>query len=100
LGIAAVRAINELGTGGLRPDRTLLLRVDHGTRGERQADRGEAPDRLEREDGRFFAAVGAAYDELAAAEPARIRVLDASVPPEQVLDQALRELADLLPSST
>jgi dTMP kinase len=98
LGIEAVRAINELGTGGLRPDRTLLLRVDDRTRGERQAVRGEAPDRLEREDGRFFSAIAAAYDELAAAEPARIRVLDAAASPQQVLDRAMRELADLLPS--
>ena len=28
LGIDAVRAINEFGTGGLVPDRTLLLRID------------------------------------------------------------------------
>ena len=41
------------------------------------AVRGEAPDRLEREDGAFFAAIGAAYDELAAADPARFRVIDA-----------------------
>jgi dTMP kinase len=98
LGIDAVRAINELGTGGLRPDRTLLLRVDDRTRAERQSTRGEAPDRLEREDGRFFAAIGAAYDELAAAEPGRIRVIDAGAQPGRVVDEARRELEDLLPS--
>jgi dTMP kinase len=73
LGVEAVRAINEFGTGGLRPDRTLLLRVDARTRDARQAARAEAPDRLEREDGSFFAAIGAAYDALAAAEPAARR---------------------------
>src|SRR5215213_8665908 len=73
LGVEAVRAINDFGTGGLRPDRTLLLRVDARTRDARQAERGEAPDRLEREDGSFFAAIGAAYDALAAAEPERVR---------------------------
>ena len=78
LGVEAVRAINDFGTGGLVPDRTLLLRVDTATRdARRQPSRGEAPDRLEREDGAFFAAIGAAYDDLAAADPARIRVLDA-----------------------
>jgi dTMP kinase len=99
LGVDAVRAINDFGTGGLVPDRTLMLRVDAGTREARQSDRGEAPDRLEREDGAFFAAIGAAYDELAVAEPERIRVLDASSAPEQVLAQALGALADLLPSA-
>jgi dTMP kinase len=99
LGVEAVRAINEFGTGGLRPDRTLLLRVDARTRDARQAARGEAPDRLEREDGSFFAAIGAAYDALAAAEPERVRVLDASAPPAEVADAAVRALDDLLPSA-
>ena len=98
LGVEAVRAINEFGTGGLVPDRTLLLAVDAGTRDARQSARGEAPDRLEREDGAFFRAIGAAYDELAAADRERIRVLDASAAPEAVLEQALEALADLLPS--
>jgi dTMP kinase len=98
LGVDAVRAINDFGTGGVVPDRTLLLRVDAATRDARQAARGEAPDRLEREDGAFFAAIAAAYDALAAADGARIRVLDATLPPDAVLEQALGALADLLPS--
>jgi dTMP kinase len=99
LGVEAVRAINDFGTGGLRPDRTLLLRVDARTRDARQAVRGEPPDRLEREDGAFFAAIGDAYDALADAEPARVRVLDASAPPADVVAQAVRALDDLLPSA-
>jgi dTMP kinase len=96
LGIEAVRAINLFGTGGLAPDRTLLLRVDDATRAARQTVRGEAPDRLEREDGAFFAAIAAAYDELAAAEPARFRVLDAAAPPDALLAAAIAALEDLL----
>ena len=99
LGVEAVRAINDFGTGGLLPDRTLLLRVDARTRDARQAARGEAPDRLEREDGAFFAAIGDAYDALADAEPARVRVLDASAAPADVVAQAVRALDDLLPSA-
>jgi dTMP kinase len=99
LGVEAVRAINDFATGGLRPDRTLLLRVDARTRDARQTARGEAPDRLEREDGSFFAAIGAAYDALAAAEPERVRVLDAGAPPAEVAAAAVRALADLLPSA-
>src|SRR6188472_2114884 len=56
LGVDAVRAINDFGTDGLVPDRTLLLRVDAATRDARRSVRGEAPDRLEREDEAFFAA--------------------------------------------
>ena len=98
LGVEAVRGVNAFGTGGLAPDRTLLLRVDGSTRAARQVVRGEAPDRLEREDDGFFAAIGAAYDELAAAEPSRFRVLDASGEPEAVLAAAVAAVADLTPS--
>jgi dTMP kinase len=98
LGVDAVRAINDFGTGGLVPDRTLLLHVDAATRDARQAARGEAPDRLEREAEAFFAAIGEAYDALAAADGARIRVIDARGAPDAVLEQALTALADLLPS--
>ena len=98
LGVDAVRAINDFGTGGLVPDRTLLLRVDAGTRDARRDVRGEAPDRLEREDDTFFAAIGAAYDDLAAAEPGRFRVIDAGAAPAAVLGAALDAVADLLPS--
>jgi dTMP kinase len=92
LGVAEVRAINEFGTGGLMPDVTLLLRIDPGTGRSRQGTRGEEQDRLEREAEPFFAAIARSYDELAAAEPDRIRVLDATRPPAEVLQQALDAL--------
>jgi dTMP kinase len=95
LGIDAVRAINAFATGGLAPDRTLLLRADASTRAARQDVRGEAPDRLEREDGGFFDAIAGAYDELAAAEPRRFRVLDAAAAPDAVLAAAVAALGDL-----
>ena len=95
LGVEEVRAINLFGTGGLRPDRTLLLRIDGATRAARQAVRGEAPDRLEREGDGFFEAIGAVYDELAAAEPGRFRVLDAAASPDAVLAAAVAAVSDL-----
>jgi dTMP kinase len=95
LGVAAVRAINLFGTGGLAPDRTLLLRVDPATGRARQEGRGEGSDRLEREDGAFFERIAAAYDALAEAEPERVRVIDAGGEPERVLADALAALADL-----
>jgi dTMP kinase len=92
LGVEAVRAINAFGTGGLVPDVTLLLRLDPAAGRARQAGRGEEPDRLERENAAFFEAIARAYDELAAAEPQRIRVLDASAPPDAVLAAALEAI--------
>jgi dTMP kinase len=96
LGVEHVRQINGFATGALEPDRTLLLRIAPADGRARQAGRGEPPDRLEGEDAAFFERIAAAYDELAAAEPQRIRVLDASFTPATVLADALDQLADLL----
>jgi dTMP kinase len=89
LGIEAVRALNDFATGGLRPDRTVLLRLDPDDARRRLTG---APDRLELEDPAFFAAVAAAYDGLAAAEPDRFAVIDATRPPDAVLADALAAL--------
>ena len=100
LGVDAVRELNRFATGGLAPDRTLLLSLDPQVARARAFDRGaaagEAPDRLEREGDEFFARIREAYLALAAAEPGRVRVLDASQAPSAVLDQALGALGDLL----
>jgi dTMP kinase len=93
LGVEAVRAINDFGTGGLVPDVTLLLALDPAAGRARQAGRGEPPDRLELEDAAFFEKIARAYDELAAAEPQRFRVLDAAAAPDAVLAAALEAIA-------
>jgi dTMP kinase len=94
LGVERIRALNELATGGLVPDRTLLLRIDPAAGLERAGGRAGETDRLEQEEGQFFAAVAAAYDELAAAEPDRIAVIDASQSPAAVLAAALAALPE------
>jgi len=95
LGVERVAAINELATGGLAPDRTLLLRIAPAAGRARQAGRGAGHDRIELEDEAFFARVAAAYEELAAADPGRFRVIDADRDPETVLGAALAAVADL-----
>jgi dTMP kinase len=94
LGIDAVRAINAFALGGLVPDRTLLLRVDPRVGRSRQATRGHGADRMEQADDGFFARVAEAYDALAAAEPERIRVIDAGGTPDEVLRAALSALGE------
>jgi dTMP kinase len=95
LGVQAVRAVNEIATGGLTPDRTLLLRIAPATGRARQHTRAQAPDRLEREGEAFFATIAAAYEELARTEPQRIRVLDAERAAPEVLRDALAAVGDL-----
>ena len=96
LGIDAVRSINEFAIRSARPDRTLLLLIDPQIGRGRSRARATAPDRLEREQGDFFNRTVAAYLELWAEDPERIRKIDAAQPPDEVLAAALRELADLL----
>jgi dTMP kinase len=95
LGVEQIAALNAFATGGLQPDRTLLLRVEPAIGRARQEVRDEVPDRLEREAATFFATIAEAYDALAAAEPQRIRVLDGAAPVERVLADAVAALADL-----
>ncbi|MEI7889506.1 MAG: dTMP kinase [Actinomycetes bacterium] len=98
LGIEEVLAINSFATNGLTPDRTLLLRLDAAEARQRMGGRGEATDRLEAEDDAFFVATARAYDQLAAAEPERFRVLDATLGPDDLLASALVALGDLIPA--
>lgn len=96
LGIEAVREINRFATGGLTADRTLLLDLEPTLGRTRSRGRGNVPDRLELEAEPFFDRIADAYRELAAAEPDRIRTIDASQPPDLVLAASLRAVADLI----
>ena len=91
LGVEEIRALNAFGTGGLRADRTLLLRISPEQGLGRIA--GRDADRLEQAGGEFFARVAQTYDELAAADPERFIVLDAAQPPATVLESALKALS-------
>jgi len=96
LGVQAIRDINEFATRGLVPDRTLLLSLDPSLGRARSRARSDELDRLEREEHEFHARIAVAYAELAAAEPDRIRVIDAAQEPSLVLEAALSALGDLL----
>lgn len=95
LGTEIIKRVNQLATGGLSPDRTLLLALDPSAGRERLSTRAEPADRLEREDDAFFDRVAKGYLQIAALEPERFRVLDAAQPPAVVLGAALEALADL-----
>jgi dTMP kinase len=90
LGVEEIRALNAFGTGRLKPDRTLLLRIAPEDGLARIA--GREADRLEQAGGEFFSRVAQTYDELAAAEPERFVVLDAAQPPDTVLADAIEAL--------
>lgn len=79
LGVERVGRLNAIATGGLEPDRTVLVRIDPEAAAARPAP-GEPADRFEGEGIELQRAVARAYDEIAAGNPDRILVVDGEAP--------------------
>jgi dTMP kinase len=102
LDAAFIRGASDRAAVGLVPDLTLLLDFDDVSLGidrarRRQQGDGTAgvEDRFEHEDVAFHARVRDGYRTLAAAEPARIRLLPADRPAEELHRLVLAEMAGL-----
>jgi dTMP kinase len=95
LGIERVRALHEFGSGGLLPDRTLVLVLDEGA--ERAKARDAVHDRIGGRDADYHHRVELAFRLIAAEEPERVRLVDSSGSPEEVTERLLDAIADLLP---
>jgi dTMP kinase len=91
----SIEALANIAHPGLAPDLTLLLDLPAETGLLRARGRGDAGDRFEDEALGFFTRVRQGYLDLAAREPRRIRVIDASVSPQAVLQAALAAVATL-----
>jgi dTMP kinase len=89
LGVGEIAALNAFATGGLTADLTFYLRLPPAVGAARL---GGERDRLESAGEDFFARVVEAYDALAEAATDRYVVLDATLPPEDVLAEALKHL--------
>jgi len=76
-----IRALSLWATEDLLPDLTVLLDV---TPEIGRARRGDVHDRLESEEDDFHARVREHYLQLAAADPSRYLVVDASLPAEEI----------------
>ena len=96
LGIETVRAINVAAVGDLFPDRTLVLTLDEGSERARARDGGQS-DRIGGRDGDYHRKVEDAFRIIAAEEPERVRLIDASGEPGEVTRRLLNAIADLLP---
>lgn len=86
-----VRAANELGCCGVVPDLTFVLDLDPAYALKRAVT--GVPDRMEAEGLAFQQRVRADYRNLAAAEPARVRLIDAAGTPDEVFAHIVDELA-------
>ena len=74
----------------------MLLDLDPATARTRRDETGTEPDRLEREKIDFFTAVRSGYLELAANEPERILVVDATKSREEIQQLIRARVAELL----
>ena len=95
LGIEAVRAINSFALGEHFPDRTLVLTLDDGADRAKARD-GGASDRIGGRGADYHRKVDLAFHLIAAEEPERVRLVDATGSPEQVTQRLLDAIADLL----
>ena len=89
IGVREVTRLNELAIAGCAPDLTVLLRLgsdDAEARGQQRLLAGEedGTDRFEAEGTEFQRVVAEAYDDLAAANPDRIVVVDGEGSVEEV----------------
>lgn len=96
LGTEKISTMNRFATGGLVPDLTVLLDLDPELGFARTRSRaGESADgkadRMEAFPRDFYERVRAAYLELAAREPERFCVVDASLSPDEVFEKIRAE---------
>ena len=96
LGDELIRALHQIGSEGLLPDRTLLLSLEMETAAEREArrDRGQV-DRFGMRDIAYRRAVAANFEAMARADTGRWRIIDARGPLEEVTARLMAALEDI-----
>ena len=94
LGIEAVRAINAFAIGSDFPDRTLILMLEEGSERARARD-ADGSDRIGGRPDDYHRKVQAAFHIIAAEEPERVKLVDASGTPVEVTERLLHAIEDL-----
>lgn len=88
LDLQLIRTIIDFAVGSTRPDLTILLNVPIAVSEARRSSRASTKrDRMEELDRAFFERVEKGFSAIAAAEPKRVRVIEATQPIEVVQDQ-------------
>jgi dTMP kinase len=96
LGIERLRELHAFACQGFLPDRTLILSLDEGQQRARSRD-GGAGDRIGGRSDEFHHKVELAFRIIAAEEPDRVKLVDASGSEAEVTGRLLDAIADLLP---
>jgi len=95
LGIDRIRALHAFGSDGFLPDRTLVLTLAEGQDRAKARD-SESPDRIGGRSSEFHRKVDRAFEIIAAEEPGRVRLIDASGTKEEVTQRLLGAIRDFL----
>jgi len=95
LGIDRVRDLHGFATDDFLPDRTLVLSLAEGRQRASARDR-DATDRIGGRSEDFHQKVELAFGTIAAEEPDRVRLVDASGSESEVTERLLGAIADLL----
>ncbi len=92
---ADILDLHRIGSGGLLPDRTIVLDlpVEEGAR--RAAARSAETDRMGAKGADYYNRVATRFRDLAQQDPERFRIIDANGTPEDVTARMLDALADL-----
>ena len=96
LDAAMLASWNRAATGGLVPDLTLLFDLDPELGLARRAAAHGDANRIDLESEAFHARVRERYLQIARAEPARITVLDADRPPQELAERVWSAVASRL----
>jgi dTMP kinase len=91
-----VKAINRIATGGLRPHRTYLLDLPVDESERRLKKRGKLADRIEQKGQGYHERVREGFLRLAAADPQRYVVVDATDSEDRVFERIRADLAAFL----
>lgn len=93
LDIEQIKTLNNLATGGMQPDLTLVFDIDVETSMKRV---GNEKDRMESSGKEFFNRVRNGYLELAKNEPNRMKVVDSTVSIDEIHQEVIKIIKQYL----
>ena len=93
LDIEQIKMLNNLATGGMQPDLTLVFDIDVETSMKRV---GNEKDRMESSGKEFFNRVRNGYLELAKNEPNRMKVVDSTVSIDEIHQEVIKIIKQYL----
>ena len=92
-----IMTLHQIGSSGLIPDRTLVLRIDPAEATRRANERDASrPDRIQARAASYHSDVDTAFFSFAESDPERVRLIDATGNPDDVTQRMIAEIGDLL----